>query len=349
LADFDIAALRNNYHKSASTLDLQNLSEDFDIDVHKTMCSSVENAHKETLKGRNVLMFHIQSSDQYAFIVSGLSPKQCASFENYPVIDAFDILRLNLDFTKAEKGHIDRITNPQLKSRVCRLFLRAKTTVALEKIKTYVMGVKKYFNNQEQTLIEKVYSQLLPPKQFPNSLAAFQNYIQKTLGSIEIINAKPSDRISSLSDLFHTEILLRYAMESGIKVTISRTETIDFGTIAGLPTINICSYNDMCCNCENVLAEFMQQHPRQKMYVSSINAYIHPSRYAPYQFSINTSVNNIFKVAFTDQEDAKSPPSSPPTSPRTSSSSSTAPLVRASSSDPIPLQSSTPSPSSSDE
>jgi hypothetical protein len=60
-----------------------------------------------------------------------------------------------------------------------------------------------------------------------------------------------------------------------------------------------------------------RQHP-QKMYISSMNAYSHFSRNAPYQFGNSIPVSNIAKVAFTDQDDAKSAPTSASTSPLSS-------------------------------
>jgi hypothetical protein len=199
-----------------------------------------------------------------------------------------------------------------------------------EKIKSYSESVKKYFNDQDKASINQMIFNLF--KQHLHSVEELKKYVQENLGSIAIENAKPRDRISSVNDLVHTEILLRYAMENSIKVTINGIE-IDFRDIANQPIINICSINDMCYNCENALADFAQNHPRQKIHVSSVNPYAHPTRYAPFQFGSSTTVDNIFKIAFTDQDGAKSPPPSPAMSPRPSSSSSAEPLPNTDSSE----------------
>jgi hypothetical protein len=345
LAEFDIAAVNGDGCKLASTIDLRRpLPPNFDVNGHKGMCAQVKNAHKNALEGRNVLMLQLPNQS-YAFIVSGLAPKQInfcnIGDNNYcPVIDVYDILGLNLDLTSAEENRIAQIQNeinrmrpmmpPGLyydqlllrplqiaKGKLVRSFCSAK----IEKITAYLESVKSYFSRQDQVSIKTIIS--LFPNASLNSIDALKSRIKNnTDNKNQIAYANPSDRISYVNDLFHTEILLRYAMEKSIKVTINGTE-IDFGSIANQPIINICSLNDMCGNCEHILAGFMQQHPRNKMYISSINAYPHPSRYAPYQFGSGIHVDNIFKIAFTNQEDAKSPHPSPVTSSWTSASPST--------------------------
>jgi prefoldin subunit 5 len=210
-----------------------------------------------------------------------------------------------------------------------------KADEARQKIKDYANCIKHYCNGPDQTnidlLIEKL-DQLTASSQ-PDTIAATtataQDNCMATLGHIKItFHGIPSYRtigsIHSVKDLFHTEMLLLYAMENAITVTVAGT-TINFAEIANQRIINVCSFDDMCFRCEHMFAQFMQQRPEQEMFVSSICVYAHPSRIAAHQFGKSIRVGNIYKVAFVDPDDTqdtKSAPSSSATSAQTSTSPS---------------------------
>jgi hypothetical protein len=296
--EFDIARLDNDCHKLASTIDPENLPRGFNADVHKEMCKRVISAHENSLKGRNILCILFLPRNSYIFLVSGLKQKPVPVSEEIPVIDALDILGINNSGT-------------ELIPPIAQYLQYIATNFSITPKQEIIFNLCSANNLSEHTN-EKV--------------SEWLNYAIREMQS-SIQDAKLTT-ISKVDDLFHTEILLRYAMENSIKVTIGETE-IDFEAVAGQQIINICSVNDMCYNCEHALASFAQEHPTQTMYISSVNAYEHPTRYAPYQFGNSTPVNNIFKIAFTDQADAKSRPPSPPISPRPSASPSAASLADA--------------------
>ncbi|MDR1590411.1 MAG: hypothetical protein LBR92_00165 [Puniceicoccales bacterium] len=276
--EFDIAAFKNDY-SLASTIDPQNLPSDFNINAHKEMCQKVKEAHQDPLAGRNVIMLQLPDRPRYAFIVSGLKVKPTDNWRGYPVIDAYDILNfeLNFDFTLEENAEIQRLTNGikagykkqgtactedekneaeatlastiKEKNDIMRAFLREKVNNVIGKIRNYALSVKEYWNTQEQKdFIDPIIEELeaenyLPTGNMQSALPTWKKNFPTTLNQCKRRDAKPTDRISVLCDLFHTEVLLRYAMENAIKVG-----EIDFGTIANQPVINICSWNDMCDN-----------------------------------------------------------------------------------------------------
>ncbi|MDR1366853.1 MAG: hypothetical protein LBJ13_03035 [Puniceicoccales bacterium] len=356
--EFDIATTNANQRRfAANTLDPQNLPIDFNIEMHKKMCGLVEDTHKNAAKDRNVLMFHIPGSKRddagsYAFLVSGLTSKQVTGYANCPVIDAFDILEINLALTPKEKEQYEqlRVSYKTAKAKYertraksdqgsakdelnrCAQLLRGlfarKINEIKENILTYVRVVKNYFNDQDQLSIASMIDiiQAFKPspdeslRNFSSSVIDYVNGVYK----VKNMNKKPNDRICILADLLHTEILLRYAIETGKRIIINE-KIIDFRDIANSPIINICTRNDMCYNCEHVLADFAGKNVRNKTYVSSTNIYPFLSRYAPYQFGGDTIIGNIVKVAFTDQDEAKSNPPSSVTSAALSAEPSTPP------------------------
>jgi hypothetical protein len=95
-------------------------------------------------------------------------------------------------------------------------------------------------------------------------------------------------------------MLLLYPIENDIVA-----DDFDFGTLKN-QDLNICSYNDMFFNCEHLLSKFSiaEERSGQKLIISSINSYIHPTRLKDHQFSQRTAVPNFIKIAFVNTPDS---------------------------------------------
>jgi hypothetical protein len=99
------------------------------------------------------------------------------------------------------------------------------------------------------------------------------------------------------NDYFHTEMLLAYVIIKNLKID---------GFPCGLlleQDLHVCSYKDMCPNCETVLKHLSAQLPGTQIFISSLEPYEFNgslSRNGNDQFGNLKITDNFFRIAFYD-------------------------------------------------
>ncbi|MDR2372226.1 MAG: hypothetical protein LBD60_03715 [Puniceicoccales bacterium] len=118
-------------------------------------------------------------------------------------------------------------------------------------------------------------------------LNSFQKGIQRIEADLKNIQGL---RFYPLSDFFHTEMLLLYAIEKDI---IVQDFDINFGIFKERPLFLMCSYNEMCPKCEGFFGKYLQHNQRKQFIVAYLNEQTSHKRRT---FVAELPLENFFKV-----------------------------------------------------
>ncbi|MDR0740990.1 MAG: hypothetical protein LBF34_04765 [Puniceicoccales bacterium] len=131
-------------------------------------------------------------------------------------------------------------------------------------------------------------------------------YFEREIKKIEAdLKGIQGVRVYPLSDFFHTEMLLSYAIENDIDI-----QDFNFGTFKRRPLFLMCSFNEMCPKCEGLFGKYLRRNSQQQFIVAYINEQTsHKKR----TFVAEPPLKNFFKV-HVPMPKTKSPPKAKPRS-----------------------------------
>jgi hypothetical protein len=243
----------------------------------------------------NLLVLQNTTSGIFFTIHSGMIPWESLLLDE---IDALKIFGCSIS-----REHFVQLKNPtNVKQNKVKPIKKAVKNYLL-KIDTYVTFLEGKFDGICQENIKKLHSQFLTlrNKLFESTVRIHAQDLSSLLENVNHLRLDfpEGTPFNTFQELFHSEMLLLYAMENGVILN-----DFNFAAFKQQNPLNICLYSDMCFHCEMLLAWFVNTTDRagKKLIVSSINPSTHPTRLPNAQFLQHIFLPPFIKVALQEAE-----------------------------------------------
>jgi hypothetical protein len=269
---------------------------DESINSHTTLAQKAIEKHKKFRKHNPLVLLNSTSGVIYTFL-NGIIPPNNLLFDEIDLLKIFGYSNLRDKFMKL----VDDEKNKKISKKELA-DLKKSYEDYLKKMDEYITFFKERFDGINQQNIKELY------RKFNNSKIKISSggpriHIQDLVSHFEQmrtlrLSQNANSPFYSLEELFHSEMLLFYAIEKGIKI-----DDFNFEVFKQQNPLNFCLYKDMCLPGEILFARFSNTTERvdKKLIISSLQPSMYPTRYIHAQFPRYTLLPNFIKIALDEK------------------------------------------------